>query len=119
MATITQLSTGKQEHPPVLDIASVHGWDLSTRSGATKGALLDSALQALRINRMRSFLTMLGIIIGVSAVIAITTLTQGVNENVRQRFANLGTNVVNIVPGASFAQGVRSAAGSRQSLTLN
>ncbi|HLZ63963.1 MAG TPA: ABC transporter permease [Ktedonosporobacter sp.] len=85
--------------------------------GGTGGAILGNALDALGANRMRSFLTMLGVIIGVSAVIAIVTLTQGVNENVSQRFASLGTNTITILPGTTSSSGARNAAGSSQTLT--
>jgi putative ABC transport system permease protein len=84
----------------------------------TNDAILSSALDALQANRLRSFLTMLGVIIGVSAVIAVVTLTQGVNASVSQRFASLGTNVITISPGAASTGGARNAAGSEQALTL-
>ena len=87
------------------------------QQGGTGSAILGNALDALGANRMRSFLTMLGVIIGVSAVIAIVTLTQGVNENVSQRFASLGTNTITILPGTTSGGGVRTAAGSSQTLT--
>jgi len=61
---------------------------------------------------------MLGMIIGVSAVIAVMTLTQGVNASVNQRFASLGTNTLTISPGASSSRGASGAAGSIQTLTL-
>ena len=67
---------------------------------------------------MRSFLTMLGVIIGVSAVIAVVSLTQGVNQSVSARFASLGTNVITVSPGAASTNGARSAAGTEQTLTL-
>lgn len=82
------------------------------------GATLDSALEALQANRLRSFLTMLGVIIGVSAVIAVVTLTQGVNKSVNDRFAGLGTNVLTISPGTTSSFGARAAAGSSQTLTV-
>ena len=85
--------------------------------GITQGATFDSALDALRANRVRSLLTMLGVIIGVSAVIAVVTLTQGVSASVNARFAGLGTNVLTISPGTTSSAGARSAAGSSQTLT--
>src|SRR5581483_11081083 len=89
----------------------------SGRGGITGGATFSSAVDALKANRVRSFLTMLAVIIGVSAVIAVVTLTQGVNESVNASFTGLGTNVLTIQPGASSSGGVRSAAGSSQTLT--
>src|SRR5579883_3507387 len=64
------------------------------QGGITGGATFDSALDALKANRVRSFLTMLGVIIGVSAVIAVVTLTEGVSQNVNATFAGLGTNLL-------------------------
>jgi ABC-type antimicrobial peptide transport system permease subunit len=90
----------------------------TTRRGITNGATFDSALDALGANRVRSLLTMLGVIIGVSAVIAVVTLTQGVSESVNERFAGLGTNVLTISPGTTSTTGARNAAGSSQTLTL-
>lgn len=94
-------------------------WYSQPRHGVKIDAILSSALDALQANRMRSFLTMLGVIIGVSAVIAVVSLTQGVNQSVSQRFASLGTNVITISPGAASTEGARSAAGSQQTLTLS
>ncbi len=95
---------------------------LRSRHGASGGggmlyAIFGTAFDALRSNRLRSFLTMLGLIIGVSAVIAVVTLTQGVTESVNQSFSSLGTNVLTISPGATSSRGVRTA-GSSQTLTL-
>jgi macrolide transport system ATP-binding/permease protein len=90
----------------------------SARSGGGMfSAIFGTAFDALRSNRLRSFLTMLGLIIGVSAVIAVVTLTQGVTESVNQSFSSLGTNVLTISPGATSSRGVRTA-GSSQTLTL-
>ncbi|GHO92716.1 hypothetical protein KSF_027640 [Reticulibacter mediterranei] len=89
-----------------------------TRSGGGMlYAIFGTAFDALRSNRLRSFLTMLGLIIGVSAVIAVVTLTQGVTESVNQSFSSLGTNVLTISPGSTSSRGVRTA-GSSQTLTL-
>ena len=93
-------------------------WQPARQPASVSGAIFGSALEALQANRVRSFLTMLGMIIGVSAVIAVITLTQGVDQSVNERFASLGTNVLTISPGASSGGGVRSAAGSQQTLTL-
>jgi putative ABC transport system permease protein len=86
--------------------------------GVTGGATLSSALDALNANRVRSFLTMLGIIIGVSAVIAVVALAQGVSQNINSQFASLGTNMLTISPAATQSTGgVRSASGSAETLT--
>jgi macrolide transport system ATP-binding/permease protein len=94
-------------------------WYAKPRRGVKIDAILGSALEALQANRTRSFLTMLGVIIGVSAVIAVVSLTQGVNQSVSARFASLGTNVVTISPGAASTNGARSAAGTEQTLTMS
>jgi len=66
---------------------------------------------------MRSFLTMLGIIIGVAAVIAMLAIGQGAEYSVKQQIASLGTNVLMVFPGAQQQAGVRVAAGSAVTLT--
>ncbi|MCX6132693.1 MAG: ABC transporter permease [Ignavibacteriales bacterium] len=76
-----------------------------------------SAFRALRRNKMRSFLTMLGIIIGVGAVIAMLAIGQGAEYSVKEQIAALGTNVLMVFPGAQQQGGVRTAAGSAVTLT--
>ena len=63
------------------------------------GANFSSALDALWANRLRSLLTTLGVVIGVAAVIAVVTLTQGATTLLNQQLANLGTNTLIIFPG--------------------
>jgi putative ABC transport system permease protein len=75
------------------------------------------ALRALTANKLRTALTMLGIVIGVAAVIALLAIGQGASLAVESRFAALGTNVIYIVPGQQTLGGVRSAAGSAPTLT--
>lgn len=82
------------------------------------GATFESAFDALHMHRVRSLFTMLGIIIGVAALIAVVMLTQGVNQAVSNRFADLGANVLTISPGTIRYQGVSGAEGSAQTLTL-
>jgi len=79
--------------------------------------ILLSAFRALQRNKMRSFLTMLGIIIGVAAVIAMLAIGQGAEYSVKQQIASLGTNVLMVFPGAQQQAGVRVAAGSAVTLT--
>jgi putative ABC transport system permease protein len=80
---------------------------------------LRSAWQALWANRLRSLLTVLGIVVGVAAVIAVVTLTSGTSELINSRVAGLGTNTLTITPGATASGGVFSASGTRQSLTAD
>lgn len=70
------------------------------------------ALTALLANKLRSLLTMLGIIIGVGAVIAMISVGMGVRKNVTDSIASLGSNMLVIMPGSANRGGVRSAAGS-------
>jgi len=79
--------------------------------------ILLSAFRALQRNKMRSFLTMLGIIIGVGAVIAMLAIGQGAEYSVKEQIASLGTNVLMVYPGAQQQAGVRSAAGAATTLT--
>ena len=74
------------------------------------------AINALFANKMRSVLTMLGIIIGVGAVIAMVAVGMGVRQRVTDSIASLGSNMLIIRPGAATTGGVRGAAGSRTTL---
>lgn len=75
------------------------------------------ALEGLRANKMRSLLTMLGIIIGVGAVIAMVSIGMGVRDKVEKSIAGLGSNLLIVLPGSTSASGVRMAAGSTTTLT--
>ncbi len=75
------------------------------------------ALQALRNNRLRSLLTMLGIIIGVAAMITMVALGQGAQKSVQGRIESLGPDLLTVYPGQQFRGGV--AQGSRVSLTVD
>jgi putative ABC transport system permease protein len=72
------------------------------------GEIMRVALGALRVNKMRSFLTMLGIVIGVAAVIAMVALGKGAEKAVHERIASLGTTLLSINPGQQFGRGVAS-----------
>src|SRR5579862_7279056 len=75
------------------------------------------ALRALLRNKMRSFLTALGIIIGVAAVIAMVAIGEGARARVEQAFASMGTNVLIVSSGAKTANGVKAGAGTLPTLT--
>ncbi len=75
------------------------------------------AFQSLTSNKMRSALTMLGMIIGVGAVIALMAVGQGAQASIDQRINSMGSNLLFITPGASQSGGVRSAAGTAPTLT--
>ncbi|HMA21683.1 MAG TPA: ABC transporter permease, partial [Gemmatimonadaceae bacterium] len=74
------------------------------------------ALGALRANKMRSFLTMLGIVIGVAAVIAMVAIGKGAQNSISQRIAGLGTTLLTVRPGARRGFGV--ATEDAQKLTV-
>ena len=64
------------------------------------------ALGALRVNKLRSVLTMLGVVIGVAAVVAMVALGRGAQESVNRRIAALGTTLLTVIPGQVFRGGV-------------
>ena len=76
-----------------------------------------SAWRALLANPLRSLLTMLGIIIGVAAVITMIAIGQGATERVQEHMKVLGANVMLVLPGSSNSGGVRQGAQSSQALT--
>ncbi len=80
--------------------------------------IIAAALQALARNKMRSALTMLGVFIGVAALIAMVAVGQGANEAVRKQIESLGTNLLVVVPGATTMGGMRSGQGSASTLTV-
>jgi macrolide transport system ATP-binding/permease protein len=81
--------------------------------------VMAAALQAINRNKMRSSLTMLGVFIGVAALIAMVAVGQGANEAVLKQIASLGTNLVVVVPGATTTGGARGGFGSASTLTVS
>src|SRR5262245_876620 len=75
------------------------------------------ALRALRVNKLRSALTMLGIIVGVAAVIIMVAIGSGAQARVEEQISSLGTNLINVLPGSVTSGGARMGAGSRATLT--
>ena len=75
------------------------------------------ALRALLRNKLRSFLTTLGIIIGVGAVIAMTAIGAGAKARVEKTFESMGSRMLNVRSGSSRTRGVRGGAGSQPTLT--
>jgi putative ABC transport system permease protein len=80
-------------------------------------AALRSALRALAANKLRSVLTMLGIIIGVGAVITMIAVGRGATERVQEQMKGLGSNIMLVLPGGITAGGVRLGAQTGQALT--
>src|SRR6185295_6334279 len=77
------------------------------------------ALQAIRANKLRSFLTMLGIIIGVGAVITMVALGSGAQKAVQARIQALGPTLLSLYPGQAFRGVIASDFGSGVSLTVD
>jgi putative ABC transport system permease protein len=75
------------------------------------------ALRALRVNKMRSALTMLGIIIGVGAVIAMVSVGTGAAARIQEQIASIGSNLLMVLPGAATSGGMRMGFGSTMTLT--
>ncbi|MBD9178933.1 MAG: FtsX-like permease family protein [Odoribacter splanchnicus] len=80
--------------------------------------LLKIALRALNNNKMRGFLTMLGIIIGVASVITMLAIGQGSKRSIRAQISEMGSNMIMVHPGAERRGGVRQDPASMQSLKL-
>jgi putative ABC transport system permease protein len=80
-------------------------------------ATLKISLRALRVNKMRSALTMLGIIIGVGAVIAMLAVGTGASEKISQQISSIGSNLIIILPGSTTSGGLRMGMGSQPTLT--
>ena len=80
--------------------------------------IFSASLQALARNKLRSALTMLGVFIGVAALIAMVAVGDGASAAVKKQLESLGTNMVVVQPGATTAGGVRAGAGSASTLTV-
>src|ERR671914_1088025 len=80
-------------------------------------ALLRIALRALAVNKLRSALTMLGIVIGVGAVIVMIAVGAGAQARVEEQIRALGSNLLLVMPGSTTAGGVRMGFGSGSTLT--
>ena len=80
--------------------------------------LIKIAIKAIASNKFRSFLSMLGIIIGVAAVIIMMAIGQGSKESVRKNISQMGTNIIMIRPGADMRGGVRQDPSAMQTLKV-
>ena len=108
--------------PAGLPISERQGATLMRRRSGSSWAfatmILSAAAHALIRNKTRSALTMLGVFIGVAALIAMIAVGQGANEAVRKQIESLSTNLFVVVPGASTTGGVRGGFGSASTLTV-
>src|SRR5574344_929419 len=80
--------------------------------------LFKIAFRAIAANKMRSFLTMLGIIIGVASVITMLAIGQGSKQSIQSQISEMGSNMIMIQPGADMRGGVRQDASSMETLKL-
>ncbi len=81
--------------------------------------LIKIAMKAVSNNKMRAFLTMLGIIIGVASVITMLAIGQGSKESIKSQIAEMGSNLIMIQPGADMRGGVRQSASAMETLKMN
>ncbi|MCD8210079.1 MAG: ABC transporter permease [Prevotella sp.] len=80
--------------------------------------LFKIAIRAISANKLRSFLTMLGIIIGVASVITMLAIGQGSKKSIQQQISEMGSNMIMIMPGQDMRGGVRQDASSMETLKL-
>ena len=78
--------------------------------------ILKIAIAAIRRNKLRSFLTMLGIVIGVGAVITMLAIGQGSNASIKSKISSMGTNLINVMPASINTGGVQQGRTSSQTL---
>ncbi|MGO9605343.1 MAG: ABC transporter permease [Candidatus Binataceae bacterium] len=101
------------------DAQAPHAVSSVTQTDSRFGLMaLRAAGRALARNKLRSALTMLGIFIGVAALIAMVAVGQGANRAVEEQIQSLGTNLLIVLPGAVTSNGVRVGLGSRSTLTV-
>jgi macrolide transport system ATP-binding/permease protein len=103
---------------PAAAAAALDGADASAEMWTFGAMALSAAARALRRNKMRAALTMLGIFIGVAAVIAMVAVGDGARYSVEQQIQSLGTNLLVVLPGATTSNGVRAGYGSTSTLTV-
>ncbi|GFE57560.1 ABC transporter permease [Geobacter sp. AOG1] len=77
------------------------------------------ALRALRVNKMRALLTMLGIIIGIAAVIAMVAIGSGASKMISDQIASIGSNLLLVIPGSTTSGGLRTGSGGTPTLTYD
>ena len=83
------------------------------------GNLFKIALKALNNNKMRCFLTMLGIIIGVASVITMLAIGQGSKDSIKKQISEMGSNMIMIFPGNMERGGVQQSSDDMQSMKQN
>src|SRR5579872_102906 len=81
--------------------------------------LISSAFEALTLNKLRTGLATLGIVIGIGSVIALISLGQATQQSVQTQIQSLGSNLLTVIPGATSTAGIRGAAGGGTTLTYD
>ncbi len=109
---IKKVSKGATSLPPSISVEDIASGMHPSVGRAVFGDHLRQAFHALSSHKMRSALSMLGILIGVSAVIAMLALGQGAKESISQRLASLGSNLLSVRPGSRRHHGVALEAGA-------
>src|SRR6266571_1900278 len=77
------------------------------------------AIRALRVNKMRAILTMLGIIIGIAAVIAMVAIGTGASKMIADQISSIGSNLLLVIPGSTTSGGLRTGSGGTPTLTYD
>ena len=80
--------------------------------------LIKVAISAIKRNKTRSFLTMLGIIIGVASVIAMLAIGEGSNTSIQEQISSMGTNLINVMPASKNSGGVQQGRSMSQTLVV-
>ena len=106
-----------QSATPIVNAGVDEEPDVADESRTFGAMALVAAARALTRNKMRAALTMLGIFIGVAAVIAMVAVGNGARSSVQDQIASLGTNLIVVLPGATTSNGVRVGLGSSSTLT--
>src|ERR1039458_3679355 len=75
------------------------------------------AFRALAMNKLRSLLTMLGIVIGVASVIATVAIGSGATQRIQDQIASIGSNIIIVIPGSMSSSGVRLGTGNAVTLS--
>ena len=120
----TAVATSDQATPSPIGAATTQAVSASPSDGsagfrtAFLSMIFSASLQALARNKLRSALTMLGVFIGVAALIAMVAVGDGASAEVKKQLESLGTNMLVVQPGATSGGGVRAGAGSASTLTV-
>jgi len=109
----------KRPRPPASAPRSGDGTASTATSWSFARMAVVAAARALARNKLRSALTMLGVFIGVAALITMVAVGQGANAAVEEQIASLGTNLLVVLPGATTTSGVRAGFGSASTLTVS